>query len=340
MMFSPNRSEQAGQVAMEALEGRTLLHGGHGGLEGVDLAALRNWLENNAGKGVIKQFLRKQQVPQGLLKKYLVYQKKHEPTEQPTSPEQPQQPQLETYKAHLTGQEQVPAVETPATGEATFQLSKDGNSLSFKIELSGIQNVVGAHLHLGAKGYNGEIVANLFGPEIPGGGPFSGTLAEGTITSDSLTGSWAGSPLSALIDQIRAGRIYVSVKTNDGRDPTNTGPGDFPGGELRGYLVLAAATPTKPTPIPTKPTPTKPDDGGTVVDDTQKKTKKDKGKHLGKNKGKHAKFKKSYEWWEKWNKRREEQQKADYSTKDNTRDDTKDHTKDQTRDDSVDQDRR
>jgi hypothetical protein len=29
---------------------------------------------------------------------------------------------------------------------------------------------------------------------------------------------------------------YVNVHTNDGVAPTNTGPGDFPGGEVRGQL--------------------------------------------------------------------------------------------------------
>jgi hypothetical protein len=35
---------------------------------------------------------------------------------------------------------------------------------------------------------------------------------------------------------IEAGDAYVNVHTNDGVAPTNTGPGDFPGGEIRGQL--------------------------------------------------------------------------------------------------------
>jgi hypothetical protein len=31
----------------------------------------------------------------------------------------------------------------------------------------------------------------------------------------------------------------VNVHTNDGIDPTNTGAGDFPGGEIRGQIRLA-----------------------------------------------------------------------------------------------------
>lgn len=32
------------------------------------------------------------------------------------------------------------------------------------------------------------------------------------------------------------GQWYVTVHTNDGVDGTNSGPGDFPGGEIRGQL--------------------------------------------------------------------------------------------------------
>ena len=33
-----------------------------------------------------------------------------------------------------------------------------------------------------------------------------------------------------------SGNAYVNVHTNDGVDPPNTGPGDFPGGEIRGQV--------------------------------------------------------------------------------------------------------
>jgi hypothetical protein len=36
--------------------------------------------------------------------------------------------------------------------------------------------------------------------------------------------------------EIMKGNAYVNVHTNDGVDPINTGPGDFPGGEIRGQI--------------------------------------------------------------------------------------------------------
>jgi hypothetical protein len=40
----------------------------------------------------------------------------------------------------------------------------------------------------------------------------------------------------SLLESIRAGGTYVNVHTNDGAGAVNTGPGDFPGGEIRGQL--------------------------------------------------------------------------------------------------------
>jgi hypothetical protein len=44
-----------------------------------------------------------------------------------------------------------------------------------------------------------------------------------------------------LLDAMRAGLTYVNVHTNDGVGAVNTGPGDFPGGEIRGQLDHAGS---------------------------------------------------------------------------------------------------
>jgi hypothetical protein len=43
--------------------------------------------------------------------------------------------------------------------------------------------------------------------------------------------------LAILLNEI--GGAYVNVHTNDGVAPTNTGCGDFPGGEIRGQIETA-----------------------------------------------------------------------------------------------------
>jgi hypothetical protein len=42
--------------------------------------------------------------------------------------------------------------------------------------------------------------------------------------------------LAAVEAAIESGNTYVNVHTNDGIAPANTGPGDFPGGEIRGQV--------------------------------------------------------------------------------------------------------
>ena len=140
------------------------------------------------------------------------------------------------FVAHLSGDEEVPLRDTLARGQAIFQLSDDGNELEYRLIVANIENVVASHIHVGATGVNGPVVAFLFGSVPPGGGRSDGVIATGTITAANLVGPLAGQPLSALIAAMRAGNTYVNVHTDDGVAPTNTGPGDFPGGEVRGQI--------------------------------------------------------------------------------------------------------
>jgi hypothetical protein len=142
----------------------------------------------------------------------------------------------ENFAVPLSGAEEVPARDTNARGVAIFQLSADGTELSYKLIVANIENVVFSHIHLGPVGVNGPVVAFLFEGATPGGGRTDGVLAEGTITAADLVGPLAGHPLSDLIAALESGGAYVNVHTNDGVDPPNTGPGDFPGGEIRGQF--------------------------------------------------------------------------------------------------------
>lgn len=140
------------------------------------------------------------------------------------------------YRASLDGSQEVPVRETDARGQAILRLSSDGSELEYRLIANRIDNVVAAHIHVGAAGTNGPVVAFLAGPIPPGSGRTNGVLATGTITAANLVGPLAGQPLEALIDEIEAGNAYVNVHTNDGVGDTNTGPGDFPGGEIRGQI--------------------------------------------------------------------------------------------------------
>jgi hypothetical protein len=156
---------------------------------------------------------------------------------------------------HMTGAEEVftpatPGGPTPADskgqGEAIFRVSPDGSTVDFRLIASNIDNVIMSHIHCGRPGTNGPIRMWLYPVVGPSGaqGPNgtgrhngvlnSGTFSPGTVVCPASTiGQSQDMP---LLDAMRAGLTYVNVHTNDGVDGVNTGPGDFPGGEIRGQL--------------------------------------------------------------------------------------------------------
>jgi len=153
---------------------------------------------------------------------------------------------------HLRGEEEVftpaPGGPTPADsraqGEAIFRVSDDGTLVDFRLIASNIDNVTMAHIHCGRPGANGPIrmwlspvVGPTGAPGPSGSGPQNGVLATGTFSPVGVVCPAANvGQVMPLLDAMRAGLTYVNVHTNDGVAPANTGPGDFPGGEVRGQL--------------------------------------------------------------------------------------------------------
>jgi len=140
------------------------------------------------------------------------------------------------FITHMRGRDEVPARETHGQGVAKFQVSKDGKSISYKLIVANISNVVGAHIHRGAAGANGPVVYGLYSA-APGGGRVNGPIAEGTFTPADLVGDYSGSTdFGLFLADLHADSLYVNVHTNDGVDPPNSGKGDFQDGEIRGQL--------------------------------------------------------------------------------------------------------
>ena len=165
------------------------------------------------------------------------------------------------HSVHLSGdQEPTPAPPAPspqdsqAQGQAIFQIADDDLSFDYKLIASNIDNAVQAHIHCGPKGVNGSIFIWLF-PSVTSTsaltgptGRHDGVLAEGTVVSGAALNvrTVAASAVcpggvanfADALRQIRNGNAYVNIHTNDGVAPTNTGPGDFPGGEVRGQFEV------------------------------------------------------------------------------------------------------
>ena len=169
------------------------------------------------------------------------------------------------HSVHLSGDQEVFTPATPggptpadsnAQGQAIIQIARDGGSFDYKLIASNIENVVQAHIHCGPAGVNGPIVV-WFYPDRTSTAPLTGptgrqdgVLIEGTIEPTHVRTftvnaannaacplATAGAPTFAeVLAKLRSGNAYVNIHTNDGVAPTNTGPGDFPGGEVRGQL--------------------------------------------------------------------------------------------------------
>ena len=144
-------------------------------------------------------------------------------------------PATETFTATLNGANERPTPRTtPATGTANMTLRRD--TLRWTITMSDITNVTAAHIHIGGPQDAGGVILGLTGAP----GSFTNSLITGSIARSAYTPP--GSPNQAvtfdsLLVLIRTGGAYVNVHTNDGAGDPNTGPGDFPGGEIRGQLT-------------------------------------------------------------------------------------------------------
>jgi CHRD domain len=109
-------------------------------------------------------------------------------------------------KAELTGAQEVPPVETKATGTAQFQLKTD-RALSGSIKTKDIDGTA-AHIHAGAPGVNGPVLITLNRKNSK----------EWTIP--------VGAKLTAeQVEALKAGTLYVNVHTDAHK-----------GGEIRGQL--------------------------------------------------------------------------------------------------------
>jgi hypothetical protein len=121
--------------------------------------------------------------------------------------------------ALLTGDQEVPLVETDAVGVGRFELSEDLSELSYYVAVNNISGITASHLHTAQSGQNGGVAHTLFN----GNGPFE----PGTPISDVL-------PIDAqsVLDLI-SGNYYVNVHT------TNSPPGEIRG-QVIGFSPFAA----------------------------------------------------------------------------------------------------
>lgn len=114
----------------------------------------------------------------------------------------------EMYMASLGGAQEVPAVDTKATGTASLELT--GNKLTYTIEVADLSgDVTAAHIHMGKEGEEGDAVH--------------------TITFDGMTASGSWEMTEEELKNLMDGMYYVNVHTEANPD-----------GEIRGQIVPKA----------------------------------------------------------------------------------------------------
>lgn len=115
---------------------------------------------------------------------------------------------LDIFEATLSGAQEVPPANTPATGSAEFSLNNNTNLLTWKVTYTGLTGVpTGAHIHgPAAPGQNAAIVV-----------PFANVAAQPIMGQATLT--------PQQVNDLAAGMWYVNIHTPS-----------FPAGEIRGQL--------------------------------------------------------------------------------------------------------
>ena len=123
------------------------------------------------------------------------------------------------YEATLSGKNVVPPVKTVASGKATFNFSKDGKTLYYKLTVHNINNVIMAHIHHAPKGKDGPIAVWLYKGKPKG--MVNGVLSKGMLTNKIIN-------FDSLRTWIKNGDAYVLIHTKS-----------HPNGEIRGIIIPA-----------------------------------------------------------------------------------------------------
>ncbi|HEX2305314.1 MAG TPA: CHRD domain-containing protein [Nitrososphaeraceae archaeon] len=132
----------------------------------------------------------------------------------------------ETFSASLSGKDEVPPTESSATGWAKFLTDVNGTEVSYWVNMTGLNEITGTHIHNGSAGQNGDIVVTLSQQESAKDGDNATLSLKGNITKDNLEGPLKGKELSELVSLMSDGNVYVNVHTDE-----------FKNGAIRGQIA-------------------------------------------------------------------------------------------------------
>lgn len=137
-------------------------------------------------------------------------------------------PATTSFTASLAGANEVPAVTSSATGNATFTVNANG-SISYTVRVANLStNVTNCHIHVARPGVVGGVLVTLCIGGTTGPITTETTIATGTINEGANTSTPGSTPttLAGLRELMESGSAYVNVHSTSS-----------PGGEIRGPIV-------------------------------------------------------------------------------------------------------
>lgn len=132
-----------------------------------------------------------------------------------------------TFRADLTGDEEVPPVDTETTGEVRIRFNDSLTAAEFRLKVRDGVRITQAHIHCGPTGQNGPVVVFLAGLISTGVEVDGWWIDNATITDANIINTACGTTLAELAMQMMAGNTYANVHSLA-----------HPGGEVRGQLEL------------------------------------------------------------------------------------------------------
>jgi hypothetical protein len=124
--------------------------------------------------------------------------------------------QQRVFEADLSGENEVPPVDTDASGTATIEVSEDGEEISYQFQVQNLQNPTAAHIHCGGPEENGPIGLTLYS---------NGVFTPGTAAAPDEGNECGWETLDDVVEAMRNGQAYVNVHTEQ-----------HPQGVIRGQL--------------------------------------------------------------------------------------------------------
>lgn len=122
------------------------------------------------------------------------------------------------FTADLTGENEVPPVNSNGTGTAEILFNNDSSQASYFVNTTGLEEITGAHIHNGSLGVNGDVVVPLSQNKSAEDKENPVIWFSGDIGKDNLQGTLEGKEISDLASLISNGSAYVNIHTRDNPD--------------------------------------------------------------------------------------------------------------------------